>query len=238
MDESLRKPQINLDWVNYQATLPYNLIADEVIAAVQAVYNFFYDVNGFLIERGYSRLEELLLGNSFAGLLSEILVKEIDRASKSLVRNSKVGGHPDLLPVGMYKEPAVLRGEHGIEIKSSKERGGWQGHNPEAGWIMVFRYTIDTDTDPPTERHPTEFVQILTANLELEDWNFSGRSGTSRRTITASINRHGVHKLRSNPVYQHPDHVVKPHLYALKQAALQPGAQKEAGSQENDPVPR
>lgn len=217
--QSLQKPQINLDWINYQATLPYGLTVDEVIAAVQAAYNFFYEVNGFLVERGYSRLEELLLGNAFAGLLSEVMVKEIDRASGALVRNTKVGGYPDLLPVGRYEEPAVLRGEHGIEVKFSKQRGGWQGHNPEAGWVMVFRYAIDTETQPPQERQPTEIVQVLTANLKLEDWNFSGRSGTSRRTITASINRHGVHKLRSNPVYQHPDYVVKPHLYALKPRA-------------------
>ncbi|HHE72799.1 MAG TPA: hypothetical protein ENL34_11030 [Chloroflexi bacterium] len=218
MDElsgHFQKPRINPAWVNVRAVLPYGLTVDEILEALQAAYDFFHDVNSFLIGRGYSRLEDILLGNSFAGFLSEVLVKEIDRASKSLVRNTKVGGHPDLLPVGVYDDTSVLRGTDGIEIKSSKQRGGWQGHNPEAGWVMVFRYIIDIQTEPPEARRPTEIVQILAANLELSDWNFSGRLGRSRRTITASINKDGVHKLRSNPVYQHPDYVVKPRLYAL-----------------------
>jgi len=212
----IEKPELNKDYVNPAATLPYGLTVAEVERAVEAVYGFLHDVNRFLVGRGYDRLEEILLGNSFAGLLSEMLVRELARHSAALERNVRIGGYPDLLPVGMYADKSVLRGTEGIEVKSSKQKGGWQGHNPEAGWLMVFRYTVDRETQPIRERKPTQFVQILAARLELEDWSFSGRVGPSRRTITASITKSGMHKLRSNPVYQHPDHVVKPHLYQLK----------------------
>jgi hypothetical protein len=182
---------------------------------VEAVYSFFHDINRFLVDRGYDRLEDIMLGNSFAGLLSEMLVREIAQHSAALERNVRIGGYPDLLPVGMYAGSSILRGTEGIEVKSSKQKGGWQGHNPEAGWLMVLRYTVDTETQPIRERNPTQFVQILAARLEIEDWSFSGRVGPSRRTITASITKSGMHKLRSNPVYQHPDYVGKPHLYQL-----------------------
>ena len=130
---------------------------------MEAVHSFLHDVNRFLVGRGYDRLEEILLGNSFAGLLSEILVRELARHSAALERNVRIGGHPDLLPVGMYAGNSVLRGTEGIEVKSSKQKGGWQGHNPEAGWLMVFRYTVDTETQPIRERNPTQFVQIRVA---------------------------------------------------------------------------
>ncbi len=211
----IEKPELNRDYFNSSATLPYGLTVAEVERAVEAVYRFLHDVNQFLVGRDYDRLEDILLGNSFAGLLSEVIVREVARHSAALERNVHIGGYPDLLPAGMYEGNSVLRGAEGIEVKSSKQRGGWQGHNPEAGWLMVFRYTVDTETQPVRERAPTQFVQILAARLELNDWSFSGRAGHSRRTITASIIKSGMHKLRSNPVYQHPDHVVKPHLYRL-----------------------
>ena len=67
---------------------------------------------------------------------------------------------------------------------------------------MIFQYSIDIETEPKENRSPTEFVQVLAAELVDDDWSFSGRKGKSRRTITASINRQGMAKLRSNPIYR------------------------------------
>jgi len=43
---------------------------------------------------------------------------------------------------------------------------------------------------------------VYAAKLELEDWSFSGRSATSRRTITASVNETGVARMKANWVYR------------------------------------
>jgi hypothetical protein len=158
-------------------------------------------VNTTLVDKGYDRLEELLLTNAFAGFISEVLVKSLSEASDTLVRNMKTGGHPDLIPRGKYKANSVLTGE-GIEVKASLQKGGWQGHNPEKGWLMIFQYSLDIETEPKENRRPTEFVQVLAADLVDGDWSFSGRKGKSRRTITASINRQGMEKLRGNPIYR------------------------------------
>ena len=97
-----------------------------------------------------------------------------------------------------------LRVKKVLRLRQVKQPSGWQGHNPERGWIMVFRYAIDIETEPPENRMPTRFVEILAAELMPEDWSFSGRKGNSRRTPTASILKTGVEKLRSNVIYREP----------------------------------
>ena len=169
--------------------------------------DLLYEVNNFLVGKGLDRLEDLLLGNSLSGMASEILVKSISDCSKTLIRNEKVGGHPDLVPRGAYPGDAVLRGEEGVEIKSSKQQGGWQGHNPEDADLIVFRYVLGDKSQPTDQRSPITFVQILAAKISKSEWSFSGRKGKSRRTITASITEKGVHKLRSNPIYQDPSYI-------------------------------
>jgi hypothetical protein len=165
-------------------------------------YRLFHGVNDYLVGGGFRPLEELLLGNSLSGIVSEFLVKNIARASLTLEANLRVGGHPDLLPKGYYSSNLVLKGDEGIEVKASIQKGGWQGHNPENCWLMVFRYAVGEQASG--EVMPLTFVEILCAKLEKSDWSFSGRKGASHRTPTASITTTGVEKLRSNFLYRLP----------------------------------
>ncbi len=121
-----------------------------------------------------------MLGNSLSGIVSELLVKNIARASDALEGNVKVGGHPDLLPIGHYSSNLVLRGDEGIEVKSSIQKGGWQGHNPEDCWLMIFRYIIGGQDGGVCS--PLTFVEILCAKLTKEDWSFSGRRDITQDT--------------------------------------------------------
>lgn len=194
---------------NYNIQLPYGLTTDTVRLAVEDVYNFFYRINSLLVEQeGLDFFESLVLGNTLSSVMSELLVKRMSAHSTTLARNRLVGGHPDLIPNGRYLSDHVLKGEEGIEVKTSRQDGGWQGHNPEVGWLMVFRYKMGDPTQPFEERQPIQFVQILIADLLLEDWSIAERGLESRRTRTTSINRRGMHKLRSNPIYQDPLFIV------------------------------
>lgn len=175
----------------------------EVEQAVAETYRLFHGLNDYLVRNGFRVLEDLLLGNSFSGILSEFLVKNIARGSSSLEANAKVGGHPDLLPKGHYPSLMIQKGNEGIEVKCSIQKGGWQGHNPEDCWLMVFRYIVGQQEDGDTV--PLTFVEILCARLTKADWSFSGRKGDSRRTPTASITRTGVERLRDNFLYRLPD---------------------------------
>ena len=198
-----RQTKLNPCYVNRRVVLPYALKVEEIEQAVAETYRLFHGLNDFLENSGFRPLEELLLGNSLSGMISEFLVKNIARTAETLEANAKVGGHPDLLPQGHYASNLVLKGDEGLEIKSSIQRGGWQGHNPEDCWLMVFRYTIGAQGKGAST--PLTFLEILCARLDEADWSFSGRIGASRRTPTASITAAGVEKLRNNFLYRLPD---------------------------------
>jgi hypothetical protein len=117
------------------------------------------------------------------------------------------------LPKGHYSTNFVLKGDEGIEVKASIRKGGWQGHNPESCWLMVFRYAVG-EQDNGTVM-PLTFVEILCAKLDKSDWSFSGRKGASRRTPTASITATGIEKLRENFLYRLPGVGVGKHRSTL-----------------------
>lgn len=200
-------------YVNRRAILPYGFTVEEVEKSVAETYRLFHGLNDYLRQNGFRPLEELLLGNSLSGIISEFLVKNIAKSSSVLEANTKVGGHPDLLPKASYASNAVLKGDQGIEVKCSIQKGGWQGHNPEECWLMVFRYVVGKQKSG--EIVPFTFVEILCAELTKDDWSFSGRKGESRRTPTASITTDGVEKLRNNFIYRSPGTGVGKHRSIL-----------------------
>ena len=203
------KPKLNSRGFGSRAVLPYGMRIVEIKAALEYVYNFFHDVNSFLVKQGWGRLEELLspAPAAFSGLISELVVQGVSNHSGSVTRNKYHNGRPDLVPKGYYSNDSVLAGSEGIEVKSSRNASSWQGHNVERGWIIIFQYSIDTRTQPLQERSPTFFQQVLAAQLEESDWSFSPRTGDSRRTITASIIHSGLEKLLLNPIYHDPAYV-------------------------------
>ena len=187
---------MDLDDFNPDAEIPFDLSREAMSAAIRDLYDILFVLNAALIAKSYSILEELMLGNAFSGFLGEILVKQLSVHSKKLARNARVGGHPDLIPRGKYKDDSVLKGDEGVEIKASRQKGGWQGHNVEKGWLMVFVYSVGNKSQP------TEITAVFAAELKEEDWSFSGRSGTSRRTITASVRSDAVERMRENWIYK------------------------------------
>jgi hypothetical protein len=69
---------------------------------------------------------------------------------------------------------------------------------------MMFHFDSNTSRDKGKgiDPKPFRFKGVYAAKLEKEDWTFAGRSVTSRRTITASVNRSGTGKMRANWVYE------------------------------------
>jgi hypothetical protein len=68
---------------------------------------------------------------------------------------------------------------------------------------MVF--VFDGNRPRDSEPRPFRFIKVLSAQLLKSDWLFSGRSETSRRTITASVTETGYLKLMSNWIYNDSD---------------------------------
>jgi hypothetical protein len=141
---------------------------------------------------------------NFSSMVGEFMAAAIPKYCKTIIRNKYHNGHPDMLPTGHYPGDAILHGPEGIEIKGSRHLKGWQGHNPEDVWLMVFVFDSNTSRDAGLgiSPKPFRFVKILGALLEKADWKFSGRSATSRRTITASVTPSGFDKMEANWIYR------------------------------------
>lgn len=206
----MERPEFQDDYFNPNANLPYDVIPEEVGEAIQEFYDFYGDLNEFLLAEDHGRLETVLrANNALSDFVGNVATEELANVSDALTVNQKPDGFPDLLPLDNNEYAAqdydIHHGNEGIETKCSKSNGGWQAHNDESAWFIVFRYTRGDPEESIEDMEPIRFVQVLAANLDEDDWSHSGRSDESRRTITSSIVGSGMHKLRSNPIYEDPD---------------------------------
>jgi hypothetical protein len=206
----MERPEFQDDYFNPNANLPYGVTPEEVGEAIREFYDFYGDLNEFLLAEDHGRLETVLrANNALSDFVGNVATEELANVSDALIVNQKPDGFPDLLPLDNDEYAAedydIHHGEEGIETKCSKSNGGWQAHNNESAWFIVFRYTRGDPEETIEDMEPIRFVQVLAANLDEDDWSHSGRSDESRRTITSSIVGSGMHKLRSNPIYEDPD---------------------------------
>lgn len=197
--EACQPISIREDAFNQDAVLPYGLQASHVRQAMQDFLDFLGFVNTQLHSRDIQRLESMLMPANFSSITGEFMATSIPRYCKDLVKNRYHNGHPDLVPAQMYPNDAVQHSEHGIEIKASRYPRGWQGHNPEAIFLLVF--VFDSNRPRDIAPRPFKFVRVLGATLAYGDWLYSGRSETSRRTITASVAFSGYEKMVANWIY-------------------------------------
>jgi hypothetical protein len=196
---------VQSQFFNANCTLPYQLTTKQIQQAMADFVDFLGFVNQQLHTKGIARLESFLMPANFSSMVGEFMNMTIPKYCRSLVQNQYHNGHPDLIPAGMFPDNAVQYAQEGVEIKGSRHSSGWQGHNPESIWLMVFHFDSNTSNDKRKGIGPKPFCfkGVYIAKLEKEDWNFSGRAGTSRRTITASVNRQGVLKMKANWAYEH-----------------------------------
>lgn len=152
-----------------------------------------------LYTKEITRLEKMLMPANFSSIVGEFMSAAIPKYCLTLVKNKYHNGHPDLIPIGAFTNDAIQHADIGIEVKASRYLRGWQGHNPEDVWLMVFVFDCNRPAD--LAPRPFRFLRVLGVRLEKTDWLFSGRSATSRRTITASVTETGYTKMMANWIY-------------------------------------
>ena len=189
---------------NADASIPYGVTTQHVRRAMEGFLDFLGFINGQLHTKKLERLESFLMPANFSSIVGEFMAASIPKYSKGVIRNRYHNGHPDLIPVGAHPENAIQHGPEGIEIKGSRYLNGWQGHNAEECWLMVFCFNANSSGDAGKGVGPKRFrfVKVVGAKLLKTDWKFSGRSETSRRTITASVTRGGYDKMEANWIYR------------------------------------
>src|SRR5215216_5142885 len=195
------------DGFNPKAILPHGLKTAHVHDAMNDFVNFLGFINLQLHTREIERLETMLMPANSSSIVGEFMSSSIPKHCPAIVKNQYHNGHPDMIPKGRFPNDAVQHADEGIEIKGSRYVKGWQGHNPEDTWLMVFVFDSNRPVDAAkgiTPR-PFKFVMVVGARLTKEDWLFAGRSATSRRTITASVTKSGYDKMMANWIYRVPD---------------------------------
>ena len=185
---------------NGGANLPYQLRVEDFSLVMQDVYDFFFDVNSHLFGKGIKRLDEMLHPAAMSGLISDMISSSMARHSRVLVENQYHNGHPDLIVNGVYANDSVKAGEQGVEIKSTRKAGGAvDTHGAREQWMCVFVYRVDNKTEPAVDRRPMRFTEIYLGYVTVDDFRRNPRGELGTRTAT--LDRDGIKKLRSNWIY-------------------------------------
>jgi hypothetical protein len=196
----LKKQVLDLKSFNPKATLPFSLRLKDFEIAMQDVYDFFHDVNGMLLSKGLHRMDDMLRPAAMSGMISDMLTASMAKHARVLVENKHFNGHPDLVVQGRYPNNTVAAGTDGVEIKSTRKAGGAvDTHGARDQWMCVFVYTTDHETEPAVDREPMKFTEVYLADVKVVDFRSNNRGTLGTRTAT--LDRDGVLKLRSNWIY-------------------------------------
>jgi hypothetical protein len=195
---------VNRKKFNSQAIIPYGCTIKHLSQAMDEFIAFLGFVNQQLHSKGIKRFESMLMPANFSSMVGEFLTASLPKYCSTLAKNQYHNGYPDLLPKGMFPGDAIQHSTAGIEVKASRYKRGWQGHNAEECWLMVFVFDSNRPADPANGigPKPFRFLSVYLGQLTKEDWKFSGRKEGSRRTITASVTRSGLEKMMANWLYQ------------------------------------
>jgi hypothetical protein len=205
----LIKSELDKSAFNPEPLLPFSLRVSDFEHAVQDIYDFFYDVNSLLLQKGLHRLDDMMRPAAMSGLISDMVTAALAKFSRGLVENKHFNGHPDLIVRNRYANDAVASGADGIEIKSTRKTGGAvDTHGARKQWMCVFVYVVDNETEPATERAPMRFTEIYLAEVEESDFRSNARGALGTRTAT--LHRDGVIKLRAGWIYKERQNTANP----------------------------
>jgi hypothetical protein len=186
---------------NQTAQLPYQLRLDDFRLALHDVYDFFFDVNDHLTSKGLQRLDDMLRPAIMSGVLSDMLTASLATHARTLVENAYFNGHPDLVVQGVYADNSVKAGEQGVEVKTTRKKGGAvDTHGARDQWMCVFVYEVDTESEPAFDRRPMTFKEVYLGHVTLDDFRRNPRGELGTRTAT--LHADGIKKLRESWVYR------------------------------------
>jgi hypothetical protein len=186
---------------NHKISLPFELRLKDFEIAMQDVYDFFFDVNSLFHKKGLPRLEDVLRAANMSGMISDMLTASVANHSRALCQNQFHNGHPDLIVKGRYPHDRIKAGVDGVEIKTTRKPGGQvDTHGAREQWMCVFVYKVDSETEPAQDRAATRFTELYLAHVEISDFRKNDRGPLGTRTAT--IDKLGIQKMRSNWIYK------------------------------------
>lgn len=198
----IKKAAIDKSKLNTKIKLPYALRLADFEMAMQDVYDFFFDVNQYLLEKGLQRLEDMQRPANLSGTLSDMLTDALAKHSRTLTPNLYHNGHPDLIVRDRYPNNMIKAGQDGVEIKSTRKSGGAvDTHGARKQTLCVFVYEVDNDRGKSAkDREPLIFREVYINQVTEEDFRRNARSELGTRTAT--LDAAGVARFREGWVYK------------------------------------
>lgn len=212
----MKRPTVEERFVNRDADLPYDISVQNVVDAIQDLYDYWYEVNEWHLENGYGRFhEQFRANNAIGGFISHRVTVHLAEQYPELVVNRMDDGYPDLLYDGTdfeWPEDYCIKDEEGegpgLEVKSSRGNTFYAHHNVEE-WLMGIHYRINGRSPVPEEPAPApdgvpplEITQTLCASMDYDDWEYRSAEGSNRTNTSELDAEGGVHELRKNPIIE------------------------------------
>jgi len=180
-----------------QVPCPEDLKIDHIRDAANLTQSIIHRMNRNMIEEVGKPLQDLIQGNNFSGLVSNILSNCMDQCSP--YKHNHDQKYPDLI----YKAGNQGKGV-GLEVKLTVNAGkGGESHNGHSGWHVIACYNFLENAD-------IAFVHLMFAILNghqspESDWAYVGSKVNaetgSRRTETYTTNGFGTTKLRDGSLF-------------------------------------
>lgn len=200
---ALYAPKVEPGFLRAQVPLPVALTLGQIESAVNATQLTIHRINSHLSGATGKRLQQLIQGNNFSGLVSNILCDSFDACSP--YKHNSHQRYPDLI------NPEANHGKgEGLEVKTTVRIGkGGESHNGHGGWHAVACYEFDKQGD-------VRFIHIMFARLESHqsdtpDWKYQKslvkKDTGSQRTETYVTTSVGTTKLRDGTVYLDPSKI-------------------------------
>lgn len=198
----IKKASLNQSKFNKQLKLPYLLRLEDFEMAMRDIYDFFFDVNTYLLGNGLQRLDDMLRPANLSGTLSDMLTDALAKHSRILTPNLYHNGHPDLIVRDRYPNNQIKSGTEGVEIKSTRKPGGAvDTHGARTQTLCTFVYKVDNDRSKSAqEREPLVFREIYIAEVREEDFRKNPRGELGTRTAT--LDAAGIARFREGWVYK------------------------------------
>lgn len=172
--------------------LPGALTYAELASAMDRTQKIFFQINKNMIEEVGRPLQQLIQGNNFSGLVSNVFSDAMDQCTS--FKHNHHQKYPDLVCSSTGT---------GLEVKATIRVGkGGESHNGHSGWHTVVCFEV-SDTG-------IEFVHVMFAvlnghNVHDPDWKYVGSKVNdvtgSRRTETYNTNLFGTTKLRDGTAF-------------------------------------
>ncbi len=182
--------------------LPEGLTLTDLEAAMNQTQAIFHVINTNMLTEVGRPLHNLIQGNNFSGLVSNIFSDAMD--ANTAYHHNHEQRYPDLVNKLAGGGIGI-----GLEVKATIKKGkGGESHNGHSGWHTIICYEI---TNIGIEIIHVMFAYLNGHQESDPDWHYLGSHENSetgsRRTETYTTVLKGLTKLRDGTVYLDPNKV-------------------------------